>query len=155
MGEWAEVADVKDRWVGEGFPDEADTVATLLDDAERTVVWEYPNIADRLVDDDTAEEDLPDDPLPVERLRMVLCRMVIRHLRNPEGARQIGESEGPFSRNRTLAGDRPGELALTDEERRMLGYLAGSPEQKAFTVPQATPTGHVYLGGGGDSGSIG
>lgn len=145
MTDWANVADVQSRWVGPGFPDDLHLVAQLLSDAAQVVEWEYPEIADRIVGQEPPDP-LPDDPLPAERLAMVLSRMVIRHIRNPDNTRQLTETEGPFSRNRTFSGSQPGELLLTDDERRMLGYLPGSPTQKAFTVPQPVPE-VSYLGG--------
>lgn len=142
---WSTEADVRRRWVGAGFPEEAD-IDQLLVDAEQEILWEYPELPDRVVDTDESGE-LPDNPLPVDRLVMVICRMVLRHLRNPEGIRQVTETEGPFSRNRTFAGPQPSEVFLTDRERLMLGYLPGAPRPKAFTVPQDTPQPGV-LGGG-------
>lgn len=145
---WASPDDVEARWVGDGFPDDETLIFQLIDDAEQVITFEYPDITDRIVGD-SPPDPLPDDPLPVERVQMVIARMVIRHLRNPENTRQITETTGPFSTNRTYAGTSPGELVLTDVERKMLGYLSGSPHPRAFTVPFGGDEGG-FLGGSTD-----
>lgn len=146
---WVTVADVRDRWIGDGFPDETTVVERLVRDAEEVVLFEYPDVEGRLVGD-PPPDPLPDDPLPLERLVMVVCRMVERRLRNPEGIRQVTETSGPFSNNRTYGGEAPGQLVLTDEERRMLGYTPGAPRPRAFTVPQPAPATTTYLSGSSD-----
>lgn len=140
---WTDPSDVTDRWAGSGQPHDTALIQRLIEDAEEIIRFEYPDIVDRV--DDGESGIAPEDPLPIERIRLVVSRMVSRHLRNPDGVRQITESTGPFSENRTFAGDLPGQLLLLDEERRMLGYLPGAPKQKAFTVPF----------GGNDGGRLG
>ncbi len=134
---WTVPDDVIDRWVGDAAPEDVGLLQELIDDAEDAILVEYPTIELRIVGD-TPPATMPSDPLPIRRLRRVVSSMVIRHLRNPHGYRQFQETSGPFSRGATLAGDTPGSLQLTDEERRMLGYMAESPRQKAFTVTPGT-----------------
>lgn len=130
---WTRPFDVTSRWAGDGKPDDQTLLEQLIADAEEIIRFEYPDIADRIDDGESGIE--PEDPLPIDRVRLVVSRMVTRHLRNPAGVRQVTETTGPFSENRTFAGDLPGQLLLTDEERRMLGYVPGAPKQRAFTVP--------------------
>lgn len=127
MGTWATVEDVEARWVRTdenkvGTP----TIQAWIDDAEQVVSHEFPDIADRI--------DAGD--LPVERVRMVVCSMVLRVLRNPQNHRSL--STGPFSV--TFAGDSPGGVWMTDEERAMLA----PPEETsgAFSI-DTVPTGGV------------
>lgn len=141
---WTRPVDITSRWAGEGKPNDDDLLQQLIDDAEEIIRYEYPDITGRV--DDGESGIAPEDPVPLERVRLVVARMVSRHLRNPDGVRQVTETTGPFSENRTFAGDLPGQLLLLDEERRMLGYLPGAPKQRAFTVPTSPDQG-FYLGG--------
>jgi hypothetical protein len=72
--------------------------------------------------------------------------MVIRHIRNPEGIRQISEGTGPFTGSRTYGGSEPGAMYLTDEDRAELaGTKAG---QRAFTIdtiPSTSPFSPYYV----------
>ena len=79
--------------------------------------------------------------MDVDRLRLVVVRMVTRALRNPENVRAT--ATGPFSV--TYAGDAPGGLHLTVEDRAMLGGLDGSPRQRAFTI-DTMPAGAMVEG---------
>ena len=121
---WTTPQDVLDRWVGDGRPTDEALLEKLIGDAEDHLVFEYPDLPDRV---------LGGDP-PVARVQRVVAAMVTRVLRNPKGVRQQQITTGPFQRGETFAGDRPGELTLTDEERALLGYSPGAPGQKAFTI---------------------
>lgn len=128
---WAQPSDVRDRWLGpEPLTADDTQIATLLGDAEDTAIREFPDLAIRVAraeGDDTTEGVAT----PKRRVVKVLARMVIRHLRNPEGRRQTQESAGPFQRSTTYGGDEPGALYLTDEDRAELG---GHRVGGAFTV---------------------
>lgn len=141
---WTRTVDIVSRWAGDNVPQDLPLLEQLIADAEEIIRFEYPDIDGRV--DDGASGIVPEDPLPIDRVRLVVARMVIRHLRNPEGVRQVTETTGPFSENRTYAGDLPGQLLLTDDERRMLGYTPGAPKQRAFTVPFGGDEGGL-LGG--------
>jgi hypothetical protein len=135
---WAQPGDVLTRWVGADKPDDQDLLSQLIADAERAIIRTFPDVQDRI--DDT------DDTLEVDDLKLVVARMVIRHLRNPDGTRQVTETEGPFSRNRTFAGDHPGQLLLNDNDRELLGYPpAGTP--KAFSIPMGDGQPQGFIGG--------
>ena len=116
---WATEADVLDRWVGDN-PPAIELVQTWIADAETLVAFEYPDIQTRI-------DDLT---LPLARVKLVVSRMVIRALRNPDNIRQT--ASGPFST--TYAGDEPGGLQLTDADRKLLGVVSLEEEQAAFTV---------------------
>lgn len=129
--EWTAPADVRGRWIGDAALTADDTqLSTLLEDAEDTVLREFPDMATRLA---RAEgTDTTEGPsTPKRRLVKVIARMVIRHLRNPEGLRSVQEGAGPFQRATTHGGEEPGAVYLTDDDRAELG---GHRSGGAFTV---------------------
>ena len=125
---WVEVEDVEARWVS-ADEKKADTavIQAWINDAEQVVSYEFPDLQDRIDDGD----------MPVERVKLVVCSMVLRVLRNPENVRS--RNTGPFGV--TYAGDTPGGLWLTDEERSLLSTAAGTG--KAFTITPAPPTDYT------------
>lgn len=120
---WTEPADVRSRWIGEKPLPEDTQIATLLEDAEDTVLAEFPDLPDRV----EAEE------IPEARVKKVVARIVMRHLRNPEGTRQRQSGAGPYQESITYGGDEPGSMYLTDEDRAELG---GVGQGAAFTIDQ-------------------
>lgn len=120
---YATYQDVHDRWISsEELPATEAQIATLLEDAEDTILREFPTIQDRI---DNGE-------LPEARVTKVEARMVIRHLRNPSGIRSAQEGAGPFQQTITYGGDEPGSLYLTEEDRREL--RGASSKNKAFSI---------------------
>lgn len=130
---WTDVTDVTDRWVGapHSFTDEQ--IEKKIGDAERIIRRRDPKIQSRIVDDETPPP-WPPRAVHIETVKQVVAAMVIRHLQNPLGERQVSESDGPFSRSRTLAGDAPGRLMLDPEDKRQLGIRFRGKGQ-AFVVP--------------------
>lgn len=119
---WASVDDVRRRWMGSSWDFTDEQVQALLDDAEDAVRATVPSV----------DADIAANVLPAERVTRVVCRVVLRVLRNPDGKRSTNVTTGPFSQNETYAGDNPGEVYLTDEDRR---DLEGSrARRRAFTV---------------------
>jgi len=133
---WTSPQDVKDRWLLGEVPVPDSQLAVLIGDAEDTVGSEFSDIQSRI-------DALT---LPLVRVQKVVARMVIRHIRNPEGIRQISEGTGPFTGSRTYGGDEPGAMYLTDEDR---AELAGTKTgQRAFTidtVPSTSPFSPYYV----------
>lgn len=119
----ASVEDVRRRWMGSAWEFTDEQVQALLDDAEDAARAAVP----------TVDADVIAGALPAERVTRVVCRVVLRVLRNPDGKRSTNVTTGPFSQNETYAGDNPGEVYLTDEDRR---DLEGSRvrRRRAFTV---------------------
>lgn len=113
-------ADVASRWVEGTVPATQAQVETLLEDAEDTVLGEFADLDTRI-----------DAGLPILRVRKVIARMVIRHLRNPGGVRTTQQGAGPYTETLTYGGDEPGALYLTDEDRAELG---GHRVGGAFTI---------------------
>lgn len=133
---WTEPADVRDRWLGSEFEWTDAQVTKLLEDAEDTALREFPDLVERVG---------PTPPqIPVIRVKKVLARMVIRLLRNPEGYRTVQEGAGPYQETRTVGGQTPGEMYLTDEDRAELGNVR---EGRAFTIDQ-TPVREDETGPG-------
>lgn len=129
---WATIDDVRNRWIGDDVPCDAAKIEAWINDAETLIVAEYPDLADRI-------DDLS---LPVERVRLVVARMVSRAFRNPTGTRQRQETTGPFSASLTYAGDSPGDLWLTAEERTLLSGIPGAHRPRAFTIGIAPADGY-------------
>ena len=75
------------------------------------------------------------------RLRMVLCNMVLRVVRNPTGA--TTQAAGPFSMSLDKA-VASGHLWLTSKDRRLLGLLrgAGSVEMVDDALPLLARSPH-------------
>jgi len=119
---WATPKDVRDRWLGPGdLPATDGQITTLIDDAEDTIRRAFPDIQQRIDDGD----------LPLERVVKVVCRMVIRHIRNPEGIRSTQQGAGPFQVSRTYGGDEPGALHLSDQD---MAELAPGRRGRAFSI---------------------
>lgn len=127
---WTKPDNVTGRWVGGTIPATTEQITTLLEDAEDLILREFPGLK---VGDGQSE-------VPLKRVQRVAARVVIRHLRNPDGIRSASEGAGPFQRTTTFGGDEPGALYLTDEDLRDLGRVPGG----AFTIDTSGP---VYTSG--------
>lgn len=124
---WTTYNDVQERWIGGSLPADETQIATLIGDAEDTILREFPTIQTRI----------DNDELPIERVTKVVSRMVIRHINNPTGTRSKTEGAGPYQQTITYGGDEPGTLYLTADDRRELQVNDG---RKAFTIDTAPQT---------------
>lgn len=115
---------LQEAWLGERLEIKAETVQTWIDRAERMLQREIHSLKSRL------ENDC--DPELLATFQDVVCAMVERKLRNPEGFRSTMDSSGPFTQQTTLGGDNPGALWITPEERQLL--LPAEGRGKAFSV---------------------
>lgn len=123
---WTSIDDVKTRWLGGDVPATDAQLATLLEDAEDTILGEFTDLDERIT-----------TGLPIRRVRKVAARMVMRHLRNPSGVRTTQQGAGPFQESTTYGGDEPGALYLTDEDRAELG--GHGSRGGAFTIDTTPP----------------
>lgn len=121
---WATPDNIRERWLAGPLPQDDAQLETLIADAEDTVLAEYPDVPERLAEGDLTQE----------RLQRVVVRMAHRVLRNPEGYRQVTQGTGPFTGSATFGGDNPGELYLTDADRRDLGVRTATRRKRAFTI---------------------
>lgn len=119
---FATVEDIKSRWLTGTVPATDAQIQTLIGDAEDIIVGEFP----------TLEADVIAGRVTSTRVARVVSRMIHRVLRNPDGVRTVQETTGPFSGSTTYGGDNPGELYLTDDDRRDIG--GRKTKGKAFTV---------------------
>jgi hypothetical protein len=119
---FATVDDVKSRWLTGAVPATDAQLVTLIADAEDIILGEFLTI----------EADLMSGVVPATRVVRVVARMIHRVLRNPEGVRSTQETTGPFSGSTTYGGDNPGELYLTDDDRRDIG--GRKARGRAFTI---------------------
>ena len=127
---WVTAQDVLDSWIGDDKPADVAALTTWVGRAERLVRSVVPDVQLRL--DVEAGLEPPVSDL-LDSVRDVVVSMVERKFRNPEGVRTRQESTGPFSGSVTLGGDQPGELWITDDEKRRLG-AGGSGSGKAFSI---------------------
>lgn len=109
MTYWTTPADVTARWVGNDVPTDEDLVAQLLEDAEAVILAEYPRIQERI---DGGSLDL-------SVVKMVVSRMVMRVLRNPEALTYWQQTTGPFGQARNF-GAGNSDIWLTDNERQLI-----------------------------------
>lgn len=126
--------DVRDRWFLKStklsLSDEQ--LAVVIGDAEDLILQEFPNL----------HSQINEVTLPARRVTRVVCRVVIRYLRNPDGWRQVQSTTGSLSQGGTLAGDFPGELHLTAADRDELTPVAeATGPRRAFIVPPVTGGG--------------
>jgi hypothetical protein len=119
---WATPQDVIDRWVGSDAPTDTNLIEALISDAEAVILSEYPKIQDRI----------DDEELPLGTVTMVVCRMVSRLLRNPEGLTYWQQQTGPFGQARNY-GSAGQDIWMTPEETSM---LAPNRTGKAYEVNQ-------------------
>jgi hypothetical protein len=117
---WAVPQDIIDRWIGNDAPTDTDLMTALITDAESVILAEYPSIQARI----TA------DTLPLATVTMVVARMVIRMLRNPDIVTYWQQQTGPFGQARNFG---ESDIWLTDQE---ISMLAPANRGKAFEVNQ-------------------
>jgi hypothetical protein len=125
-------ADVLARWLTANPPSET-TVEAWLADAATLLRWEIPDLDARIAD----------GRLPIERVVMVQVAMVLRVLRNPDGAWSTSQTTGPFSVSTSFDRNETGGLHVTDDERALL--RDDGRGQRAFTI-DTTPAaaGHEW-----------
>lgn len=115
--------DVIDRWPLDGDPPLDDSQITIqIGDAEDLIERQFPDVPGRLAS----------GSLPRRRITRVIARMIIRLMKNPESVRTIQQSGQSYSGSITLAGDHPGELYLTEDDKRdLIGARSGG---RAFAI---------------------
>lgn len=126
--QWATAQDVRDRWLAGPLSVDDEQIDVLLADVEDFLVGEFTDLDDRLAD----------GSLTTARLRRVVVRIAIRVLRNPSGYRQVTSGTGPFTGSATYGGDQPGEIFVTDEDRKDLVGRGKTSSRRASST---------YLGG--------
>lgn len=114
---YADVADVKARWIATTPPPADEVIRAYLEDATALIDADTkitPPVAERL---DT-------EPTLAARARIVAARMVMRLLTNPDQIRSTSETDGPFSGTLTYATETlSGALGLTDADRALLSPM--------------------------------
>lgn len=114
MSIYATVDDLRNSFEGDIAPEQEPKLQHKLDEAEEIVasVVRGGDIAAHIASGRTN----------ANRVRIVLCNMVLRWLRNPSGSQT--QTAGPFSQtlDKTVAA---GKLFLTRDDRRLLGLRRG------------------------------
>lgn len=123
---WTDPSDVTDAWIGDDAPDDTEKIQLWIDKAEREIKYRVTDLLDRIAEEaaeDPARTDL------VTTAKDVVVAMVTRKFQNPRGVRQSATTTGPFSDSETVAGDKLGELYLTDDElKKLTGKRGGAFE---------------------------
>lgn len=107
---WADADDVRARWLSGPLSIDDEKIDLLVEDIEDFLTGEFADL----------DERLQDGRLTEKRLKRVIVRIASRVLRNPDGYRQVTSGTGPFTGSATFAGDSPGEIYVTDEDRKDL-----------------------------------
>lgn len=124
MTRWADAEDVRMRWLSGPLSVEDEQIEVLLEDIEDFLTGEFKDLEDRIADGRLSEK----------RLTRVIVRIAIRVLRNPAGYRQVTSGTGPFTGSATYGGDQPGEIYVTDEDRKDLIGRGKGRSVKAFSI---------------------
>lgn len=124
MTRWADAEDVRLRWLSGPLSVEDEQIEVLLEDIEDFLTGEFKDL----------EERISDGRLSEKRLTRVIVRIAIRVLRNPAGYRQVTSGTGPFTGSATYGGDQPGEIYVTDEDRKDLIGRGKGRSVKAFSI---------------------
>lgn len=124
MTRWADAEDVRLRWLSGPLSVEDEQIEVLLEDIEDFLTGEFKDLEERIADGRLSEK----------RLTRVIVRIAIRVLRNPAGYRQVTSGTGPFTGSATYGGDQPGEIYVTDEDRKDLIGRGKGRSVKAFSI---------------------
>lgn len=117
----AEPHDVVARWISSSPVPDTETIRQYLADAQELLATEFPRL----------EVEAENSVVYRRRAKIVLCRMVLRALSNPDSVRHVQETTGPFSGGITYGTETLGGLQVTDAERAI---LAPPKRQTVFTV---------------------
>ncbi|WP_461004567.1 hypothetical protein [Trueperella pyogenes] len=123
---WTSAEDVIEAWIGENVPTNLPLLTRWIAKAERLLRREFPTLPARL--ESGKEPDLK------ETVCDVVIAMVTRVFRNPEGIRQMQETDGSFTGSVTFSGDQPGGLVLLDSERDALRDPGSPKAGQAFSI---------------------
>lgn len=127
---WTNPSDVRNRWIGElplGVED--NFLTTAIEDVEDQLIILVPDLVDEF-----------GASVPLERVRRVVSRVIVRHLRNPDGYRSLSEATGPVTASVTYSGDDPGALKVLAED---IETLQGRPASKGAWAHSMIPA-HSY-----------
>lgn len=134
---WTEPSDVTQDWIGANIPADETLVGRWVAKAERMLRREFPTLDQRLKSG--KEPDL------LATVKDVVAAMVTRVFRNPEGIRQMQETDGSFTGSITFSGDQPGGLVLLDSERDALREPGAGKAGQAFSVSMGGDHGGGHL----------
>lgn len=123
---WTQPSDIRDRWIGDlpqGVEDQY--LLTAIEDVEDQFIILVPELVDEF-----------GASIPLTRVKRVVARVVIRHLRNPDGYRSLSEATGPVTASVTYSGDDPGALAVLSEDIEILqGRAAAKGAWSVSMIP--------------------
>lgn len=145
MATYATPADVRGLWIGSGTLPEDNVIQAWIDKAEMLIFSEIIDLEQRLEEDTTGQVE--------QQLQFVATQMVIRVLRNPDGARQRSRTAGVFTDSVTYGTETIRQpLVIEPEERAMLAGRTSQPK-RAFGVdmtetrPPTSPLAGAWING--------
>ena len=106
----AEPQDVVARWISSTPVPDTETIRQYLADAQELLAAEFPKLEVKALASIVYKR----------RAKIVLCRMVLRALTNPDSVRYVQETTGPFSGGITYGAETLGGLQVTDSDRAIL-----------------------------------
>lgn len=129
---WTSTDDVRERWTAEETLDDDNKLEVKIGQAERAIRREFPTMAARLQaktpSDEPVEPDLPD------LIADVVHDLVQDNFVNPLGVRSTQDTEGPWTVQKTVAGDNPGKIMLTSHHRKLLAPASSGSRMKTIDV---------------------
>ena len=119
---WTQPDDIEARWLGELPPGvDAGYLETAIEDVEDQLIVMVPELVDEF-----------GGLVPLERVRRVVARVIVRHLKNPDGVRVRSEATGPATASVTFSGDDPGALIVLASDIEIL--RAGAGGRRSYSV---------------------
>ncbi len=110
---YADISDVKDRWISSRELPSDSIVSAYLMDASVILDATFPSLADKVAN----------EPVVAARAKMVCANMVYRALSNPDKIRQVSEGIGPESGSITYSSEGQGGLRITAQDRDLISQV--------------------------------
>lgn len=135
MATYALPADIRALWIGSGTLPEDEVIQAWLDKAEMLIFSEIDDLDALLEQDATGAV--------ADKIKFVSEQMVIRVLRNPDGARQRSRTAGVFTDAVTFGTETIRQaLVIEPEERALLAGRSSQPSRAVGIdmIEQAPPT---------------
>lgn len=129
---WTSPDEVRSRWIADETLDDDSKLTVKIGQAERAIRREFPTMAARLQALNSANEPVEPD-LPA-LIADVVHDLVQDNFVNPLGVRSTQDTEGPWTVQKTVAGDNPGKIMLTSHHRKLLAPPSSGSRMKSIDL---------------------
>lgn len=129
---WTSTDDVRERWTAEETLDDDNKLEVKIGQAERAIRREFPTMAARLQAKNPDETPVEPDLKPL--IADVVQDLVQDNFINPLGVRSTQDTEGPWTTQKTVAGDNPGKIMLTSHHRKLLAPPTSGSRMKSLDL---------------------